>query len=133
MQIDRMFLILAIVCLLVGISLGIYMGVREDFQLAPVHGHINLVGWVSLALFAVIYRVYPELSTSRLSRLHFWLAAPSAPMLPIGIYLAMLHQAPTLAIVASLGWLSGTLIFFVAVLRLAASPRNPKVSLAQTD
>ena len=132
MRIDTMFLVLASACLLIGISLGIYMGVREDFQLAPVHGHINLVGWVSLALFAVIYRVFPELSISRLSRVHFWLAAPSAPMLPIGIYFAMADQAPALAIVASLGWLSGTLVFFVAVLRLAASPRPRKV-FARTD
>jgi hypothetical protein len=133
MRIDKMFLVLAIVCLLVGISLGIYMGVREDFQFAPVHGHINLVGWVSLALFAVIYRVYPELSHSRSAWLHFCLAAPSAPLLPIGIYLAMSGHSPALAIVASLGWLSGTLVFFVAVLRFAILIKKPSHIAAQSE
>ncbi|MDR3372748.1 MAG: hypothetical protein P4L98_03365 [Ancalomicrobiaceae bacterium] len=35
---------------LVGMGLGIYMGMHHDFKLAPVHEHINVVGW--LAMFA---------------------------------------------------------------------------------
>lgn len=133
MRIDRKFLLLAIVCLLVGIAIGIYMGVREDFQLVPVHAHINLVGWASLGLFALMYRVYPGLASSRLARVHFWLAAPSAPMLPLGIYIAMLGHGPALAIVASLGWLAGTLVFLVSVLRLPAVAGKPEFLLRQID
>src|SRR5690349_21350353 len=106
MRIDRMFLVLAIVCLLIGIGLGIYMGVREDFRLIPVHAHINLVGWASLGLFSLVYRVYPGLSSSPFARAHFWLAAPSALMLPLGIYVVMVGYGSALAIIASLGWLA---------------------------
>jgi hypothetical protein len=120
-RIDTAFLVLASTCLIVGVSLGIYMGVKEDFQLLPVHAHLNLVGWGSLALFGVIYRLYPELSTSRMARLHFWLAAPSAPTLPFGIYLAAVYQMPLLAVVTSLLWLAGTLVFFAIVAGLAFS------------
>ncbi len=42
-RIDISFLLLAIACLVVGICLGIYMGINEDFELAPVHAHLNLV------------------------------------------------------------------------------------------
>jgi hypothetical protein len=61
-RIDIAFLLLASACLIAGVCLGIYMGVNEDLQLVAVHTHVNLVGWASLALFGVIYRLYPELA-----------------------------------------------------------------------
>jgi hypothetical protein len=118
-RIDVSFLFLATLCLTAGVCLGIYMGIRQDFQLAPVHGHLNLIGWASLALFGVIYRAYPELVASPLARVHFWLAAASAPAFPVGIYLAVIHQIKVLAIVASLVWLAGVVLFLVNVARLA--------------
>jgi hypothetical protein len=121
-RIDISFLLTAIACLIVAVCLGIYMGITKDFQLAPVHGHLNLIGWASLALFAVIYRLYPDLAASRLARLHFWLAAPSALAFPVGIYFAVMHHASGLAIVASLLWLTGAIVFFVSVARMALSP-----------
>jgi hypothetical protein len=120
-RVDIAFLMLASACLIVGVCLGIYMGVNEDFQLVAVHTHVNLVGWVSLALFGVIYRNYPALAASRLARAHFWLAAPSALAFPAGLYLMLAHQIRIVVMVASLLWLSGALVFFVVVAGLALS------------
>lgn len=39
-----------------GMSLGIYMGLNGDFALAPVHAHINLLGWVTMALYGLYHR-----------------------------------------------------------------------------
>ena len=33
--------------LLVGVALGMAKGIRRQFTLAPVHAHVNLLGWVS--------------------------------------------------------------------------------------
>jgi cbb3-type cytochrome oxidase subunit 1 len=118
-RIDIAFLLLAAACLIAGTILGISMGIAHDFQLAPVHAHLNLVGWASLALFGVIYRAFPELAASRLAKVHFWLAAPSAPCFPLGVYFASVHNMPALAIVASLIWLAGVLVFFIALAQLA--------------
>jgi hypothetical protein len=41
---------------LIGVSMGIYMGIFEDHTLAPVHVHLNLIGWVSLFLFGMFYK-----------------------------------------------------------------------------
>lgn len=41
---------------LAGMSLGIFMGIRQDFTLAPVHAHINLLGWVTMALYGLYHR-----------------------------------------------------------------------------
>lgn len=67
------FIKIAVVYLLVGTSLGVYMGMKEVFTLAPVHAHLNLLGWVSLALIGIVYHLYPAAAETRLARIHFWI------------------------------------------------------------
>ena len=52
-RIDLYFLILAALCLITGVVMGIGMGIAHDLQFAPVHAHLNLLGWTSLALFGL--------------------------------------------------------------------------------
>lgn len=118
-NVDLKFLLLAAVMLTCGVGLGIRMGIVHDFSLAPVHAHINLVGWASLALFGIVYRLYPQMAQSRLAGLHFILAAPAAVMFPIGIALSILAERPLVAIVASLLWFIGVLVFLANLIRQA--------------
>ena len=117
-RLDLKFLLLAAIMLTAGVTLGVVMGIRHDFSLAPVHAHVNLVGWTSLALFGIVYKLYPEMARSRLAALHFILAAPAAVMFPAGIALAMLYDQPLVAIVAALLWLAGTILFLVQMIAL---------------
>jgi hypothetical protein len=117
-RVDIYFLVLATVLLICGAVLGIVMGAREDFQLAPVHAHLNLAGWASLALFGLTYRAYPELAATTLARYHFVVSATASVMLPIGIGFAVLRSQPGLAIFASLLWLLGVLMFLAQLFRL---------------
>ncbi len=121
-NVDLKFLLLATVMLTLGVGLGIWMGSREDFMLAPVHAHINLVGWASLALFGIIYRLYPAMGESRLAGLHFLLAAPAALIFPVGIALAMLANQPVPVMVGSMLWMAGVLVFLVNLIRQALRP-----------
>jgi hypothetical protein len=121
-NVDLKFLLLAAIMLTAGVGLGIRMGIVHDFSLAPVHAHINLVGWASLALFGIVYRLYPQMAESRLAGLHFILAAPAAVMFPIGIALSILAERPLLAIVASLLWMAGVLLFLANLIRQAFRP-----------
>lgn len=117
-RIDLYFLLLATLLLICGAVLGIVMGSREDFTLVPVHAHLNLAGWASLALFGLTYRAYPQLAATRLAPWHFIISAIGSILLPIGIGLAVLRGAPALAIVASILWLIGVLLYLVQVIRL---------------
>ena len=119
---DLYFLLLATLSLLIGVGLGIFMGASQDFQLSPVHAHINLVGWASLALFGLAYRAYPELGASRLAPFHLLLAAGGAILLPAGIYMAVLHNAGGLAIGGSFLWLGAVILFLVQLLGLFRRP-----------
>ena len=117
-RIDVYFLLLATILLICGAALGIVMGAREDFQLVPVHAHLNLAGWASLGLFGLTYRAYPELGATNLARYHFITSAIASVLLPIGIGLAALRNSPGLAIFSSILWLLGVLMFLAQLLRL---------------
>lgn len=123
-RVDVYFLLLATVLLIIGAVLGITMGMRQDFQLVPVHAHLNLAGWASLALFGLTYRAYPQLAATSLARYHFLISASGSVLLPIGIGLAVLKNSPGLAIVGALLWLAGVLLFLVQLIRLAGD-RTP--------
>lgn len=73
-RLSNRFLRLAVVFALIGMCLGYYMGVTEQFVAAPVHAHINLLGWVSMALYGLFYRVQPGAALGRLPTVHFWVA-----------------------------------------------------------
>lgn len=117
-RIDIYFLLLATVLLICGAVLGITMGMKEDFQLTPVHAHLNLAGWASLALFGLTYRAYPQLAGTKLAAVHFVVSGTGSVLLPIGIGFAVLRNSPGLAIVASMLWLLGVLLFLAQLVRL---------------
>ena len=50
-----------------------YMGASGDMALAPLHAHINLLGFVLMMVFGLIYRSFPAMAASSLARIHFWL------------------------------------------------------------
>ena len=131
-NLDLKFLLLGAIMLTAGVTLGIVMGIRQDFSLAPVHAHINLVGWASLSLFGIVYKLYPDMARSRLAALHFILAAPAAIMFPIGIALSMLYDQPLVAIVAALMWLAGAILFLIQMIALVHRPyARPTLAAAE--
>ena len=78
---------IAVLYLVCGVALGIWMGATENFTLAPVHAHVNLLGWTTLALAGLIYTVFPQAGASRLARLHFWLMNAAMPVMLIALAL----------------------------------------------
>ncbi len=80
---------IAVVYFVIGVIFGMYIGMNKQFQLTSVHAHVNLLGWVSLALAGVIYCLFPAASQSRLGKMHFWLHNIGLPVIIIGLYLEL--------------------------------------------
>ena len=133
LRIDVLFLLLATLCMTVGVSMGIGMGIAHDFQFAPVHAHLNLVGWASLALYGLAYRAYPALNRSRLGPAHLISASLGAVLFPVGIYLSIAHETVGLAIMGSLIWLAGALIFLLNLVWAVVLDSPTGVSLRPGD
>ena len=51
---SRRWFLAAVTYFVIGIGLGVYMGASGDHSLFPVHAHINLLGWVSMALIGLL-------------------------------------------------------------------------------
>ena len=133
LRIDVLFLLLATLCMTVGVSMGIGMGIAHDFQFAPVHAHLNLVGWASLALYGLAYRAYPALKRSRLGPAHLIAATLGAVLFPIGLYLAIAHDTVGLAIMGSQIWLAGELIFLLNLVWTVVLASPAELSLRPGD
>lgn len=56
--------------LMAGLVLGIGMAASGNFTLKGVHGHIHLLGWVTLALTGAVYVLAPDVAKSALARWH---------------------------------------------------------------
>ena len=83
------FVYACIIYSIIGFSWGAVMGGVPAFRhfvdyslhgrlITLAHGHINLLGWVEMAIFAALYYVVPTVSrrqiySLRLVKVHFWM------------------------------------------------------------
>jgi hypothetical protein len=81
---------LAVLYLIAGVTLGIVMGASQNFTLRPVHAHINLLGWTTMGLAGLIYSVFPKAGQSRLARVHFWLLNLAMPVMMVALSLLLM-------------------------------------------
>ncbi|OES45669.1 cytochrome-c oxidase [Domibacillus iocasae] len=82
---EKLYLKIAVCYFVAGVLLGMTMGIIHDFRLTSVHAHINLLGWVSMALFGLIYHFYPAAAQTKLARIHFWLHNIGLPIMMMAI------------------------------------------------
>jgi len=84
-----LFVYACIIYSIIGFSWGAIMGGIPAFRhfvdysahgrlITLAHGHINLLGWVEMAIFAALYYVVPTVSrrsiySLRLVKVHFWM------------------------------------------------------------
>lgn len=96
---------------LVGMAWGIQMSMSQDHTLASAHAHNNLIGFVTMMIYGVYYRLVPAAAANRLGVVHFWIALAGAVTFGPGVALAVMGNGPILAIIASLLTILSMLIF----------------------
>jgi hypothetical protein len=121
------FIKIAVLYLAVGVTLGLIMGMRQSFTLAPVHAHLNLLGWASLALVGLVYHAYPAAGETRLAHIHFWMHNLGLPPLMLALALMLSGNAALEPVVGVLSLVValGIAVFVVNVwlsVRPAAAP-----------
>jgi hypothetical protein len=121
------FIKIAVLYLALGVTLGVVMGMLQKFTFTPVHAHLNLLGWASLALIGLVYHAYPLAAETRLARIHFWVHNLGLPPLMIGLAFLLSGNAawePVVGVFSLIVWL-GVILFVVNVwlaVRPAAAP-----------
>jgi cbb3-type cytochrome oxidase subunit 1 len=120
MSIPSLFFRTAILLAICGIVLGIFMGINQDFRLAHMHAHLNLLGWVSFFVFGGFYALAPQAAKGVLPKVHYTLCLIGLLVFMsglIGIALGDDMALAPLAAVGSLLILVGFLVFAVIVFR----------------
>ncbi len=125
MSMPSLFFRTAILLAIAGISLGIFMGVNQDFRLAHMHAHLNLLGWVSFFIFGGYYALAPHAAGGVLPKVHYALCLLGLLTFLAGLTsVALAAEAPlvVLAVVGSLLLLAGFLVFAVIIFRTRIAP-----------
>ena len=124
------FLKFAVVYLMLGMGMGMAMGITHHFEYAPVHAHINLLGWASLALVAMIYHAYPQAALTGLARWHYWLHVTGLPIFMIGQFLLLSHHERVEWLVATGAAITfaGLALFAVNLMRILAAAQHAGAS-----
>jgi hypothetical protein len=65
----------------IGVMLGVAMGASGDHSLFAVHAHVNLLGWVSMALFGIIGTAHPSITEGRAAAVQFWMYNIGVPVM----------------------------------------------------
>lgn len=71
--------------LMAGLVLGIVMAASGNFTLKGVHGHIHLLGWVTLALTGAVYALAPDMAKGALARWHVILHNLGLPIMLVAL------------------------------------------------
>ena len=118
--------------LVAGVTMGIVMGITHEFVLAPVHAHINLLGWATLAIIGVIYHAYPAAGETRLATAHFWIHNTALPVFMIGLGFTLTgHEAFVPVTIAGALTVAIGILVFVANIFMTIRPADATATLAQ--
>ena len=95
------FFLAAVLCVTGGMIWGLQMAASNDHSMVGAHAHLNLVGWATMALFAIYYRLTPQAAGGWLPRIHAAAAILGVGIMVPGIALATTGGSPGLAIVGT--------------------------------
>jgi cbb3-type cytochrome oxidase subunit 3 len=78
---------MALAYFVIAVGMGVFMGATHDHRLMSVHAHLNLLGWVTMTLIAIIYHFFPAQARSRVAKAQFWLHQIGLPgmMVTLGL------------------------------------------------
>jgi cbb3-type cytochrome oxidase subunit 1 len=123
----KMYLKIATVYFTLGVLMGIMMGIIQDFRFASIHAHTNLLGWVSMALFGLIYHFYPKAANSKLAKTQFWLHNIGFPVMTLAIVFEVITGSLAslpLAIAGSIAVVLGVILFMINIFKYVG--KEPK-------
>jgi hypothetical protein len=75
---------------LLGAIIGSDMAGSGNYQIRPVHAHILVVGWLSIFVWGLFYRVF-KIKSTKLVTAHGWTAGIGAVGLTAGMWLHLVR------------------------------------------
>lgn len=100
---------------LVGMGFGIWMAASGNHLYSSAHAHLNLLGWVSIALFGAYYTLFPQAAASTLAKVQLGCMHLGTILMFPGVILAINGAGEGLAKAGSLFAIISMVLFaFIA-------------------
>ena len=128
------FFMMAAIYIVIGTFWGMYMRITHDFATSPAHAHLNLLGFVSLAIMGGFYALPGQHTPGWLVKTNFFLNNIGVIAMITALVLLFTGRA-TEAQLAPLFMLGGPLIVlgfiaFLAAVALSFRARGPVAATA---
>lgn len=123
-RISIAFFATAVVYALAGMMLGIFMGSSGDHSAMPLHAHINLLGWASLAIMGAFYGIAGDRTPAKLAWANF-AASNLGNLMTLGVLSLIVQGKPPILPILIPGEILivlGMVIFGVSVLMVGRRP-----------
>ncbi|GLQ52798.1 hypothetical protein [Devosia nitrariae] len=88
-RIAELFFKTAIVFLVIGIGIGLMMAISQNHAVMGAHAHINLLGWVTSALFGGYYALNPAKAEGRLPMTHYAVYTIGVVVMTASLYMLL--------------------------------------------
>lgn len=124
LNIDKKFILIGFVYLLIGMVHGLYMAYVGNYLFTVVHAHTLLVGGFLMILYGILHRLYASLREDKLSTLQFWLANIGAPTFAVGIWLAVSGITDWIGHIGASLSIIGIVLFAMMTNRLQSESNN---------
>ncbi|HVV28204.1 MAG TPA: hypothetical protein VHC40_09585 [Rhizomicrobium sp.] len=126
-RVSAAFFFTGAVIVLFGMGMGMHMGESGDFTLLPVHAHLNLLGWVTMALYGTFYALTRETLLPRLAWTNYILSLIGLTVMIPSLALYLAHGNDTKyvpgLVVGEVATVLGLLVFGYCVFRELARKR----------
>jgi drug/metabolite transporter (DMT)-like permease len=127
-KISHLFFRTAVLFLIVGIGMGLQMAITQNHNVVGAHAHVNLLGWVSSAIFGGYYALNPAKAEGRLPMIQYAVFTMGVVLMGASLYLLLQGNAGMEPLVAV-----SSLIVFAGVLLFAWTVFTPQTaSLGRT-
>jgi drug/metabolite transporter (DMT)-like permease len=116
-QISQLFFKTAVICLIVGLAMGLQMGISGNHIVIAAHAHLNLLGWVTCAIFGGYYALNPSKAGKKLAMVQYFIYTLGLVVMLPALYFMELgnRQLEPLVAMGSIIVLVGVLLFAVII------------------
>lgn len=121
-SISKMYFVTAVCFLIAGVLLGLHMAMTHNYAATGAHAHVNLLGWVTMAIFGIYHALNPDGASSRMAKIQYYVYTGGVIVLSPALYLLLtgVTAIEPLVGIASLVVFVGILMFAVVIFRTPA-------------
>lgn len=112
----------AVIFAVMGVLMGIAMAALHNHAQMPAHAHLNLLGWISLFLFGIFYKLHPASDTGLFAKVQvmLWIVGTLVLVTGVALIYAGSPSGEALASFGSVLVLIALVMFAVVVFKTTA-------------